>query len=1096
MPQRERWQAVQDILKDLRGLDPLKRLFWSELNYDRVNHPLSRGAWSKTASKSLAEDPVLFAAHQAFHIIYGRLNSDSLLLGQERHVVSRLLQDHPYALFVFSNAAQDRWHIVNVKMADDPKNRRLFRRFTIGPNERLRTASERIALLDVGDRKQSPLEVQELHDDAFNVEAVTKQFFATFAELYHKVADDIREVRGLEEEAGRLAQLLLDRLIFLYFIQKKAWLDSKPDYLYARFLDIWKKTPKGSNYYSDVLYPLFLCLSDADVKIHAVGAVPFLNGGLFEESVTQAQAKRLALARLSIKNATFKVIFDDLLERFNFTISEVTPLDVEVAIDPEMLGKIFESLILELEKDPDKDLRRLTGSYYTPRPIVQFMCREALKEYLVRQLAEEDSGKAEGARSKVETLLDLPKADQLDEEQIGTLNQLFTKPHARTLRQAILDCRVCDPAVGSGAYPVGMLHEMVAAIGRLDVRLDGPKAIQERNYDYALKKQIIESCLYGVDIQEQAVRLCELRLWLSLVVDYQIDPDRPFAQAIREVPNLPNLSYRIMRGDSLLERLFGHVVQLDQMARDEKALDLIEAIQRDKQAYFREGRTAQKRHLEVRILAKQADLAERLIEAKRAAVKGYQASMFREDELSPRERKARAEHEEQLRHLDDLKKKVAVAKDRVERLARQKTAPSLASLDALRRQYFQGGDAPTFMWRVDFAEIFCRKSGFDVVIANPPYVSFYSRESAAPATGRADAISIVYGRGLSGRTNLFLAFVLLARQLLDRVGQLAFIVPDTLATNESYKPTRVTLWNAPSNLRVVEVLFSVFPDPTVRNILLFAVPGGPDLQVAQATSLTAVEQPRLVWASVPRNTVEADPALRFVARSDRAQRVMRTIESSGLTLASVAVVRDGVNPGPRAFRDEILSDIPRGHNWQPVLVGGDISRYIIRRPSLYIHYEPNLLTPDLKKQGASFRDPTIFSQRRLVSRQTAKELIFAIDDLNRPTLNSVHNTLLRSGNELSLEALMAVLNCRPLNWYYRLRFRENRDVFPQVHIAALRQLPLPNLSQDEIKQLHHLAVEATKQAQDNERVDSAILLQIDAVIARSFGVESNDLPES
>lgn len=336
-------------------------------------------------------------------------------------------------------------------------------------------------------------------------------------------------------------------MLFLYFIQKKGWLNGDPDYLYAQFQECWKKDPHGHSYYSSVLYPLFLCLSDADAEVGSVGAVPFLNGGLFEESTKQTQAERLEQARLRIKNTTFKAIFDDLLERFNFTVTEDTPLDVEVAIDPEMLGKIFESLILQLEKDPDKDLRKLTGSYYTPRPIVHFMCQEALKEYLVTQLAGDNVAKAEIAREKVGALLALPPADQLDEEQGLTLKELFTSPEAKTLRQAILDCRICDPAVGSGAFPVGMLHEMVAAVARLDLRLSGTGALKRRNYDYDLKKQIIESCLYGVDIQEQAVRLCELRLWLSLVVDYQIDLNKPFAKAIREVPSLPNLSYHIVR---------------------------------------------------------------------------------------------------------------------------------------------------------------------------------------------------------------------------------------------------------------------------------------------------------------------------------------------------------------------------------------------------------------------------------------------------------------------------------------------------------------------------------------------------------------------
>jgi len=220
MSQRDRQQTVLALLRNFRGLDSLKALFWSELNYERVNQPLPRRTWTDTAVKALAEDPVLFAgggANNDFHVIYARLASDQLLLGQERPVVSRLLRDHPYALFVFSNAAQDHWHFLNVKYDEKSDKRRLFRRITVGPEERLRTASERLAMLDLEAIQPdlfglSPLAIQQHHDEAFDVEAVTKQFFKIFAELYHRAASDIGQIRALEQEAGKLAQLLLDWL--------------------------------------------------------------------------------------------------------------------------------------------------------------------------------------------------------------------------------------------------------------------------------------------------------------------------------------------------------------------------------------------------------------------------------------------------------------------------------------------------------------------------------------------------------------------------------------------------------------------------------------------------------------------------------------------------------------------------------------------------------------------------------------------------------------------------------------------------------------------------------------------------------------------
>ena len=151
-PNLERQQSVLKLLQQFQGTEPLKQLFWSELNYERVNTQLSRRGWTDAVAGGLADDPLLLASGaNDFHVIYSRLSSDKLLMGLERPVVSKLLKDHPYSLFLFSNSKQDQFHFLNVKYDDDVQKRRLFRRITVGPNERLRTASERIALLDLAD---------------------------------------------------------------------------------------------------------------------------------------------------------------------------------------------------------------------------------------------------------------------------------------------------------------------------------------------------------------------------------------------------------------------------------------------------------------------------------------------------------------------------------------------------------------------------------------------------------------------------------------------------------------------------------------------------------------------------------------------------------------------------------------------------------------------------------------------------------------------------------------------------------------------------------------------------------------------------------
>ena len=1084
MARPERQQNVLDLLKGLRGIEPLKQLFWSELNYQRVNEPLSRRGWTDSASQALADDPILFAGggeNNDFHVIYGRLASHRLLFGNERPVVSRLVKEHPYALFVFSNKAQDRWHFLNVKYDEEADRRRLFRRITVGPGERLRTAAQRISLLDLGTIGAElfalpPMTIQNRCDQAFDVEAIAQEFFQKFAELYHRVADDIAEVRGLQAEAGKLAQLLLDRMIFLYFIQKKGWLHQASDYLYDRFLECWRRDPNGTGYYSELLYPLFLCLSEAGKSFEKVGGIPFLNGGLFEESAQQTQAQRLLQTRLQIKNRTFKAIFEELLERFNFTVAEDTPLDIEVAIDPEMLGKIFESLILQLEKDPGKDLRRLTGSYYTPRVIVHFMCQEALTGYLSSQLVESAGGTLQDARKRIRSLLTLPPADQFDDADLHVLDQLFTEPDAKALRTAILDCRVCDPAVGSGAFPVGMLHEMTAAAARLDVRLHGRDHILRRNYDYDLKKQIIENCLYGVDIQEQAVRLCELRLWLSLVVDYDIDQRKDFSEAIREVPSLPNLSYRIMRGDSLLERLFGQTVQLDQMAKDAKTKQLIESIQADKQAYLREGSTAEKRHLELKILAKQADLAKRLVEAKRQQLASwrYQTNIFGEAGMSVPERQAKLEKEQKLRDMSDLKAQVEGATQRIQTLLHQKDGIHRRDLEALRRQHFKTGENPTFLWRVDFAEVFLKDRGFNIVIANPPYLSFGLRGNKIAAKEWADTVRITYPGSAEYKISVYALFLDLALRLLEAGGVACYITPDSFLLGRYFSKIRRTMLNQ-SAIRTILMFQSDFWKSGVvgRPTVISYQKGGDkeDITAMLTETQNTLNSGQYRKYCYSQKYFETVPYNRFrLFFSPIAKKYVEKFESNSVPLGSIARITTGVRA--KSGQAGVVSSTKIGPTWKKgITSGSQVLPYKVTWKGDYLNIDGKLLF-------AGGWDASLVERPKIMIRQTGDTIIAGLDYTNLYHLNNVH-TLAPIEQGVSLPYVCALLNSRAMNRYYHLVSLENGRAMAQTDIETLDLLPYCKASKEDTKEIEALVQNIGKNGAQQK---------IDAIIARLFGL--------
>jgi hypothetical protein len=757
-------ETIYDHLTHLpqrRSLDAALELF-DALGYQYADElPLPIRNWPAGIRRLLrgnAEPPTYLAQHRDFRVVYTHLTTDYLSRTVERPIVEQTLHKlNPYALFVFANRDRTLWDFVNVKyVAEDGARRRTIRRIHVGPTERLHTAAQRLSLLAVPSPDTSALELQSLHDQAFDVEEVTKQFYQDYVQVFDALCKDIaRRNPGRQAEAETEAQVLLDRLMFLYFIQKKGWLDDQRDYLYQHFQAYYRADPKGTDFYSDFLFPLFVALSNESTGLPSLGEIPFLNGGLFE-----VPADTSLTDQLLVGNAVFHFVFDDLLERYNFTVREDTPLDIEVAIDPEMLGQVFENLVLGLERGEDR--RKATGSYYTPRVIVHFMCRQALKEYLAAE-----SGLDPAC---LEALMDVGPAEQLTPEEVAELTERITEPQARLLRGLVEGARVLDPAVGSGAFLVGMLYEMVALTKLLDVRLQGQKRVQRRNYDYDLKRGFIERNLYGVDIQPEAARICELRLWLSLMVDYE-RRDR------EAVPTLPNLSYRVRVGDSLIERLFDEPVQLDQLADDAVARQLIDRIQTEKQAYFKEPTLAEKERRELRILGLLCELAAKLVGAKRGAVLTQMSAevpglfdAFGEGLLTKKQLQAKREAEAELARYDALMEQVKGVYEQVQDIQTGEASAEARDVGALRAQL-----GLSFIWRLDFAEVFADQGGFDVVIANPPYIKIQTMMRWSPDA--AQRCKELYRSAASGNYDVYVVFVEKGLELLKPSGAFVYILP-------------------------------------------------------------------------------------------------------------------------------------------------------------------------------------------------------------------------------------------------------------------------------------------------------------------------------
>ena len=346
---------------------------------------------------------------------------------------------------------------------------------------------------------------------AFDVEAVTDKFFADYQRVFAQVEAAVEGIPENETEERRLyTQRLFNRLMFLRFTEKKGWLTYNGDRNYLRSLFNATEAEADENFLNNRLYWAFFhgLGTAANVPYDSAeiteiikerrGDVPFLNGGLFE---MQEYDQRNTV---QIPNDIFSKILE-LFERYNFTVTESTPLDIEVAVDPEMLGKVFEELVTG---------RHGTGSYYTPRPVVSFMCRESLKICL--------QNKTDETPETLKAFVDDGDATAIkDPERVLKVLQTL---------------RICDPACGSGAYLLGMMSELL----RLRDALFKSRQVDSKS-TYQRKLDIIQKNLYGVDKDEFAVNIAMLRLWLSLVVDFAGGTPEP----------LPNLDYKVATGDSL-----------------------------------------------------------------------------------------------------------------------------------------------------------------------------------------------------------------------------------------------------------------------------------------------------------------------------------------------------------------------------------------------------------------------------------------------------------------------------------------------------------------------------------------------------------------
>jgi hypothetical protein len=782
-----------------------------------------------------------------------------------RNLVARFIDQAEYhgVLAVFLAPQTDFRFTFAARMAEFDEEGNLVsretapRRYTyvLGPNESCRTAAERFLHLSEKGLSATMEDVIE----AFSVEKLNKEFFADFSAAFERVKSEIQKRnRWVERTAKEEAQTLLNRLLFLYFVQRKGWLNRQRDYLFRNFTRFGDDAPNKATFLDGFLRPLFTKLSTegshADIRGHDL---PFLNGGLFADEYGDEHYDEVVRRHheLQVSNEVFRSVFDDLLERYNFTIQEDSPTNYEVAIDPEMLGQIFEELILtsEASETAGKSKRHDTGSHYTRRPIVHYLCRDSLAAWLASQppfAAKKD------ASERVRKLLALDATEGIDEETRAALKEILTPEEAAVLLDRLFDLRACDPAVGSGAFPMGLLHELVNLARLCATRAAGKDPVLgDRSWLYNTKKRIIERVIYGVDIQPQAVDICKLRLWLSLMVDYELsaDPDNceatSFRKALKEIEPLPNLDFKIRRANSLVDYIHGEPVELKQLSSETGAELALSRLSSAKREFFNAHTAAAKRKLRLDIYDNITELAK--IELTRARTDAAGLGLALDDRDT-----------ERVAELDKGLKELAFTTVQVRAARRMRAQAQEEALGRIRAQ-FDDPDKPTFVWQFDFAEVFHRdeaphgesllpidkpgkgsaiatRNGFDLVIGNPPYVRIQTLKKTAPEL--VNYYKQRYKRSAGkGNYDLYVVFIERSLELLHQNGQLAFIVPHSFFNAEYGEPIRDLLAQEKHVRHIVYFgQHQIFPKATNYVCLLFlAKLGMPSFDFVRVDSFKA-----------------------------------------------------------------------------------------------------------------------------------------------------------------------------------------------------------------------------------------------------------------
>ena len=817
------------------------------------------------------------------------------------------------------------------------------------------------------------------------------QYFTSFKEDDKLVRDYIKKMMG--------------RIVFLYFLQSKGWLAGNLHYMHDLFYDASDEVKE--DFLDKVLEPMFFGLLNTKPEdrssaplVNGVGVkyipnadeIPYLNGGLFQqEKIDEVDSVFPA--------GMFQSLFD-FFDSYNFTIDENDPNDAEVGVDPEMLGKIFENL---LEDNKDK------GAFYTPKEIVRYMCQESLTAYL--QTGIEDAEVKEHIANFVKTN---------DVEELGGASSEL----AMSIDRKLIDVKICDPAIGSGAFPMGLLRELYACRKSIE--------IFEEDNAADIKRHIIQNNIYGVDIEKGAVDIARLRFWLALIIDE------------KEPMPLPNLDFKIMQGNSLLESYKG--VDLDVTSKKLKT-----------------GKDTKKTRGVLSLGFEETDV-QKIIQD---LVKSY---------FSITDHTLRAQRRQQIdKYVKDYIKVCAEGNHEVQ--------DAVDELEIPNDQFF--------LWHTYFADVF-EQGGFDIVIGNPPYgVSIKDdyRKAVVASWGNVPDYEIYY------------YFIVLAAPLLKEKGIMSFIIPNTFLFNTFAKHFREMLvekWN------VLEILdctkFPIFESAVVRNAInLFQKDSDGSKLVGYRNTANVTSFSDLLEREREFMTVESLLAMNqnwglayFLPTSIR--NVVNHISSSPLAVKDVfpeisqGLIAYDKYKGQseeiiksRAYHSFVYKDGLKKWLW-----GEDVTRYNLTwNGKEYIDYCNGIANP---------RNPSFFVGKRMLVREITNPSIFAalveIEAYNDPSI-----IIVKESRDYPIEILVGIMNSKLATFFhFNHSPKATKGAFPKILVQDIKEYPLPKVNSDKRKILMRLVDDVTTIKKGKTIADtSALENQIDFLVYHLYGLTYDEV---